>query len=538
MYLTHGGEPASMIVLHATEFRDTLTLWAEAPPASTRRSRRKSPGPLPSPFDPGTDRLLEALRETGLDSRSLRSLPQETLVAWLPSLPDSPLPSTPLVFDRPINGVPPTQKPWLVSAIPIQTETEVLLLASTIGRRTLATGIVVGSTLAYWSQVLRFASALVARQQFLPGIRPDEDVFRACWNPVIAGVDAHSFSSLAKAMPHACRALSNDASQTPETAASEVLQNVLDRFVDHLVRSASEASETPRRRTKPKTSKAFDSTHDYWLHALRAPDGRMTGDLDELTRLAEQVRHWQRPISVAASAPFRLCLRLEEPEGPDLDNKPVSAPDNWYIRYLLQASDDPSLLLPAADAWHPTASHTSVFKKSGFQPKEYLLSALGQAASLSKGVESSLHESEPGGFSLDPTAAHAFLSETSWLLEQAGFGVLLPSWWSRKGTKLRLGAKAFIKSPKLKSESGFSINSLLNFQWKIALGDQTLSKRDLEALARLKAPLVRIRGQWVQLSAEEIQAALAFWKTKEDVKLTAREAIHMALGLRRSPRRP
>jgi hypothetical protein len=29
--------------------------------------------------------------------------------------------------------------------------------------------------------------------------------------------------------------------------------------------------------------------------------------------LAEQARTWRRPVEIAASAPFRLCFRLEEP---------------------------------------------------------------------------------------------------------------------------------------------------------------------------------------------------------------------------------
>jgi hypothetical protein len=50
----------------------------------------------------------------------------------------------------------------------------------------------------------------------------------------------------------------------------------------------------------------------------------------------------------------------------------------------------------------------------------------------------------------------------------------------------------------------------------------------LEALAKLKAPLVRVRGPWVQLNAEEIQASLDFWKRKD--MLTASDAVRLALG--------
>src|SRR5262249_25153372 len=48
-------------------------------------------------------------------------------------------------------------------------------------------------------------------------------------------------------------------------------------------------------------------------------------------------------------------------------------------------------------------------------------------------------------------------------------------------------------------------------------------------------PLVKIRGQWVQLSAEEIEAALAFWRAKGEEKVSARQAIQMALGRAQPP---
>ena len=43
-------------------------------------------------------------------------------------------------------------------------------------------------------------------------------------------------------------------------------------------------------------------------------------------------------------------------------------------------------------------------------------------------------------------------------------------------------------------------------------------------LARLKTPLVKIRGQWVQLNAQEIQAAIEFWKKKASGQATMRES--------------
>src|SRR5262249_8331565 len=104
-----------------------------------------------------------------------------------------------------------------------------------------------------------------------------------------------------------------------------------------------------------------------------------------------------------------------------------------------------------------------------------------------------------------------------------------------KGTKLRLSAQAVVASPKLTSRSGLTLDALLDFRWQVALGDQALSLAELRTLARMKAPLVKVRGQWGQLSAEEIQAALDFWKARGESRIAAHEAVRMALGAARPP---
>jgi len=52
-------------------------------------------------------------------------------------------------------------------------------------------------------------------------------------------------------------------------------------------------------------------------------------------------------------------------------------------------------------------------------------------------VEQSLRERSPEGCALDIHGAHGFLRETAAALEQSGFGVMLPAWWTRRGSKTR-----------------------------------------------------------------------------------------------------
>jgi SNF2 family DNA or RNA helicase len=358
----------------------------------------------------------------------------------------------------------------------------------------------------------------------------------------VAGDDAARLAKLARAMPPAARALGRKTDAVPQRPAAATLTAFLETMTDALVRSANAAAVTPtpaprgRRKTKP-AAPAFDSVHDQWLYALRSADGSLAGG--DGAQLAEQVRSWERPITVSTTSPFRLCFRLEEPPANGAAGGAegaVAVPHgDWEVRYLLQAQDDPSLLIPVADAWQPAGRTASVLRRGAFNPREYLLATLGQAASVCPPVEASLKGAAPAGFTIDTTGAHRFLTETSWLLEQAGFGVLLPAWWTRKGTKQRLTVRAEVKTPKMSGGSGLSLEALVRFDWKVALGDQHLSLRELETLARLKAPLVQVRGQWVQVDAAEIQAALDFWASKAAGQATVREVVQMALGAAKAP---
>ena len=166
------------------------------------------------------------------------------------------------------------------------------------------------------------------------------------------------------------------------------------------------------------------------------------------------------------------------------------------------------------EVWKKRSTPAALLRRGDFKVKEYLLSALGQAAGMCPRIEASLKTSAPAGYELDVSGAHEFLTQRAWALEQAGFGVLLPAWWTRKGTKLRLSARANVKSSEDARRRRLSLEEIVKFDWEVALGDTTLTLAELEALARLKAPLVKIRGQWVQLSAEEIQAAIELWKKK------------------------
>jgi SNF2 family DNA or RNA helicase len=121
-----------------------------------------------------------------------------------------------------------------------------------------------------------------------------------------------------------------------------------------------------------------------------------------------------------------------------------------------------------------------------------------------------LRQSRPSSLALDTDGAFRFLSESAGLLSEAGFGVLLPSWWDHRA---RLGLKLSVKTPtdaKATKDTWFGKDQLCDFEWQLAVGDNVLTEAEITALVEAKAPLVRLRGQWVMVNEERLRLGLAF----------------------------
>jgi SNF2 family DNA or RNA helicase len=76
-----------------------------------------------------------------------------------------------------------------------------------------------------------------------------------------------------------------------------------------------------------------------------------------------------------------------------------------------------------------------------------------------------------------------------------------------------------------------TLENLIAYQWEMALGETNLTEEEFRALAKLKTPLVQVRGQWVQLDSEQIEAAIRFWdKQQIEGEMGLLEAMQYSLG--------
>ncbi len=520
----------TMLIVHGGWLDHYLLIWGEQPPAAgTRRhpSLRKPAAPPPAhPSAVRTTTLKHLLSAVGL-LRDLEAQRPRRAIAWLPTVKGLPLPSCldndALLLDQ--ESI--TQAPWIVSTLRLDMTAAVALLRRCIGRESLASDLYLGHDLRAWAQVLGLAGSLVARQRFLPGLRADPHGYHAVWEPLISGEDRRHLVHLAATLPGACRALSQDAETPPRTPAAELLNLFLADVVDRLVRLAG-----PLPLKEPPDvfyfwNRSAGSIHDRWLAALGTPNGSLAGRPDELQAFAAQVQDWQSRLDLYQPVRFRCGVRLEEPPA-DEDGVEGPSAQRWSLRYFLQSIDDPSLVISAADLWSAQATHLTPPGTSLALLRLALLAGLHQGASWCPSIAQSLEQTTPSSAALDLLDAFTFLTETTSALEKVGWVVWLPSWWVGSDVKRRLTLRARVRSPQL-SASTLSARRLITFDWQVALGGAAISHEELQALARLKAPLVRLRGQWVQVSAEEIKAALDFWKKRSRAPATLGEVARLAL---------
>ncbi|MGD8406849.1 MAG: DEAD/DEAH box helicase, partial [Anaerolineales bacterium] len=475
-----------------------IIFWAETPdapqPARQRGRTAKKPKPKAHPFTVCPNLSGE----------------KRALTLRLPAVKGIPLPSPRLIHNWDIDTTEPALAPFTVDGIwmPPADALRVLLTYST-PQPDPAASYAPGTCFRYWNMVAVLSLESLAAQKLVPVI----DGKDARWLPVLDSPrDAQRLSQLETAMPPICRAeaVENDEHLSPHI----LLNSFLNVFCDSLVRSWGKSAV-------PNFNRTDGDPAYYWLEALFNDSPVIELSSNQLQNLASSHRAWMRNLYVAGDAAFQVAFRLEAPA---LQEQP------WQLHYLIQAKDDPSLLIPANEVWKKTKGALIHLGHRFEQPQEKMLAGLGYAARLFPPITESLKSKRPTELAVDTGGAYTFLRETAPILESAGFGILVPPWWNKKGA--RLGVKVKMQSQKDKIAPGrMSMENLVNYQWKLSVGETELTEEEFRALAKLKSPLVQIRGQWVTLDAEQIDAAIKFWeKQKLEGEIGLLEAMRMGLG--------
>lgn len=254
---------------------------------------------------------------------------------------------------------------------------------------------------------------------------------------------------------------------------------------------------------------------------------------------------WRQEVGMAHEGrEFTLSFQLVEAEAED---------QPWRIEMGVLLAKDPSRHIPLDQFWSER-KESSLTETEGVSLGR-LLESLGQAARIFPPLLEGLDAAIPQGIHLELDAAFDFLERDAWVLEETGFKVLVPSWWTPQGrrkTRIRLRAGG-ASGPVACRRVGLDLQHITNYRYELALGEEPVDEAEWTRLVDSKSPLVKFRGEWMVLDRERMGEMLTFWRrhregetplslldllkvTSEDtdfLEIDPREALHdMLLKLR------
>jgi len=577
-----------MIVLHALWYESRLHLWAEddtprerPDPQDATQSNAVAPEgrtarPPDHPFAASTELLRRVMGDSwDLESPELvaQAAPAE-LVLRLPTIDGTPECSLHKKRPRDESGrwnprygrmereLRPIQlERWSVPTLAFAPADAVDLLTRMSAPP--ADPVLAGSSIPFWARLAGLVTDLVAHQRFVPDVPVDvEGSPRGAWRPVL---DAPGLSewlaALAACLPPACRAMDGPIEHPAGLVLIEsFLLSTVDATVRRHLADDPLAAAVAERRTRADVP-VLD-----WLAALVGPDSRIGGAAPTRGELVARARRWVgRLEEMAGHARFRTCFELvppkteveqEQAEGTEIQENDspvasfppvptsfVSAHDEpadsfeaplkaaWRLRFLLQAMDDPGFVLEAGRIWTSGAGLT-LLRRQYDDLRHQLAFDLQRAASLFAPLAECLARNPcAGGCSLDIEGAYVFLRDAAPVLENDGFGVMLPAWWTPQrpqfGLRLRLESTGSAAGP----SGTLGLDSLVDYRWQVALGNEPLSEEEFARLCSRSRSLVQMRGRWVEARPEVVRAARELLGNATSGRVTLFEALRLSAGL-------
>ncbi|MFI8519834.1 SNF2-related protein [Streptomyces sp. NPDC085481] len=367
---------------------------------------------------------------------------------------------------------------------------------------------------AFWGAASMFALDLAARGLLLPGLTAtDLDAWRV--GP-LGPEELGALRDLAASMPPSAHAvpLPSDPDSDPAEGGDLRLpeqEELLRAFADAV------ADLLPRTPAAP----------------LAAGGPAFAADEHEEPQRLPHQRPWSADVAAGHDAGVRLSLRIElvgagaaaTPLAAG-SGDPAAAPAPAFRAVLqMHAVADPALVADAADVWAGTAPAGAVL---GPRARMDALLALRRAARAWPPLSPLLSAAVPDAVDLADEEIAELLGPAARALAATGVRVHWP-----RGLGHRLTARAVIGPP---DEPGtrergdalpsfLAADSLLAFDWRFAMGDQELTRAELDQLAEAGRPLVRLRDQWVLVDPEEVRRA----RTYQDRKVTPVDALGAVL---------
>jgi hypothetical protein len=319
----------------------------------------------------------------------------------------------------------------------------------------------IGSDFLFWYYFSQSLKQILTKDQYIPLLLSKKtgnkiELYRR-WQAVSSNYESLIQTAIAQ-MPLVC-----SQHYQPES----LLRHFAEVVINELLTAA--ALEMPQIFTK--------KVQDDFLATLLL-EKQTAEPLRTCQSLPDDFKHWQhwqqKLLGTEAQSTLQLGLQLIEAD--------AAAVDQWRLVFFLSSHKDPSLKLDLDDFWaHKNHFHDMLQQQFGEAIEQQILINLAQAARIYSKLWQGMEGSEPASVQLNLEEAFEFLKESAWILEDAGFKVVIPAWLTPKGrrrAKVRLRSGGKTKSASASAQAYFSMDTLTDYHYELAIGDETLTPEE------------------------------------------------------------
>ncbi len=338
-----------------------------------------------------------------------------------------------------------------------------------------------------WGAATVVALQLIARGRLLPGVSDGGyDAWRV--GPLDAA-DTERIQQVADALPPEARAVAlPDTKPLTLPDAYQLVRDYIDAVADSLVRSPGAAT--------------------------------LAGSPTYASPLPQQVPHlrpWAQESAAGLDAGVRISLRLVFPATHDDFSSAIDLAGLQLV-VSVHSLSDPSLVVDAADLW---SQH-----HNGFEGRARIdvMIAVRRAARIWPPLARLGQQAVPDRIALDDGEVDALLGPTATRLAASGVEVRWPKELIRELTASAVVAKT--ERPPTDVRAFLSGDSVLSFDWQLALGGEPLTDKEMDALAASKRPVVRLRDKWLLVDPELVRKA----RDRRIARLSPLDALALALA--------
>ncbi|MDU0478343.1 DEAD/DEAH box helicase [Staphylococcus chromogenes] len=208
--------------------------------------------------------------------------------------------------------------------------------------------------------------------------------------------------------------------------------------------------------------------------------------------LVSKLNAWKETIT---KSEVSLVVIVEEPAEDDTADQP------WLVRVHVRIGVESPQPARLADLDRVTRAQVEVLRDRLVHTCVLLgdESALRQARLAAEAQARFNDDRVSGDFDVALTMDQMveFITRHVATLRKAGFVVMLPKAWSALAPKITLETRQDTDPAVAATQSIIGLEQLVDYNWRMSLGDVELSEKEMEELVRNKAGLVKLRGQWV-----------------------------------------